>query len=390
MKAMILAAGKGTRVRPLTTVMPKPMLPLIQKPVMECIIEHLKRQGFDQLVINTSYMSDSIERYFKDGSQWGVNIAFSFEGQLEHGHFVDRPLGSAGGMRKVQDFSGFFDDTFVVVCGDALIDVDFGKVLAFHKARGSIATIVMKDVPKEEVHKYGVVVTDEDGKIERFQEKPAVQDAASTTVNTGIYVFEPAIFDFIPEGVEYDIGGQLFPALVKAGAPFYGISLPFQWVDIGSLSDFWTANRLILQGGVKDFVMPGTEVRPGVWCGLNVRANFDRIHLTPPVYIGASTEIGDGATVTGPTLIGSNCLIGTGANIIESIISDYTRIDGLAHLEETIVLAGQCIQPDGQVLNLEDAGLDWLIDDSRKKEVMDEETSALRRLLFEQHAQDAV
>jgi mannose-1-phosphate guanylyltransferase len=389
MKAMILAAGKGTRVRPLTTVMPKPMLPLIQKPVMECIIEHLKRQGFDQLVINTSYMSDSIEQYFKDGAQWGVNIAFSFEGKLENGQFVDQPLGSAGGMRKIQDFSGFFDQTFVVVCGDALIDVDFGKVLDFHRQSGSIATIVMKDVPREEVHKYGVVVTDDTGRIERFQEKPSIDEAASTTVNTGIYVFEPEIFDYIPSGIEYDIGGQLFPALVKAGAPFFGISLPFQWVDIGSLKDFWAANRLILEGGVQGFSMPGKEVMPGVWCGLNVKANFDRINIKPPVFIGASTEIGDGSTLIGPTLIGSNCLIGGGANVIQSIVSDYTRVDGLAHLEETIVLAGQCIQPDGQVLNLEDAGLDWLIDDSRKKEVMDEETAALRRLLFEQNNQDA-
>jgi mannose-1-phosphate guanylyltransferase len=390
MKAMILAAGKGTRVRPLTTVMPKPMLPLIKKPVMECIIEHLKRHGFNQLVINTSYMSDAIEQYFKNGSQWGIDIAFSFEGELVDGRIIDQPLGSAGGMRKIQDFSNFFNETFVVVCGDALIDVDFAEVLKFHRERGSIATIVMKDVPRDEVSKYGVVVTDEHGKIQRFQEKPSAQDAASTTINTGIYVFEPEIFDFIPPDVEYDIGSQLFPKLVEAGAPFFGMSLPFTWIDIGSLKDFWLANRMILSGEVQGFSMPGSEVRPGVWCGLNVKANFDQINIRPPVFIGSSSEIGDGSTILGPTLIGSNCQIGGGANIIESMISDYTRVDGMAHIEESIILAGQCINPDGSVINLEDAGLDWLIDDSRKKEVMDEETAALRRLLFEQQAQDSL
>ena len=138
MKAMILAAGKGTRVRPLTNVLPKPMIPLIRKPIMEAIIDHLKRHAFDEIYVNTSYLSRSIEDYFRDGDRLGVAIAYSYEGELIDGEFIDQPLGSAGGMRRIQDRCGFFDDSFAVLCGDALIDVDLTEVLRFHRASGAI------------------------------------------------------------------------------------------------------------------------------------------------------------------------------------------------------------------------------------------------------------
>lgn len=151
MKAMILAAGKGTRARPLTTILPKPMIPLIRKPIMESIVEHLREYGFNQLMVNTSYLSADIENYFRDGHAWGVEMGYSYEGVMEGNTFVDNVLGSAGGMKHIQNFSGFFDDTFVVVCGDALIDVDFDQVLAFHRARKSVATLIMRPVPTDQV-----------------------------------------------------------------------------------------------------------------------------------------------------------------------------------------------------------------------------------------------
>ena len=293
MKAMILAAGKGTRVRPLTNVLPKPMIPLIRKPIMEAIIDHLHRHAFDEIYVNTSYLSHAIEHYFRDGDRFGVSIAYSYEGKLINGEFQDLPLGSAGGMRRIQDQTGFFDDTFAVLCGDALIDVDLTEVLRFHRESGAIATIVTKPVPQDQVSKYGVVVTDAAGRVQRFQEKPSIADAASNTINTGIYLFEPAVFDHIPSGTEYDIGSQLFPRLIAAGAKVCAISLPFEWVDIGCVHDFWTATRMILEGKVQGLKVPGREIAPGVFVGLGVTI-AESAQIRGPVYLGSGTRVGPG------------------------------------------------------------------------------------------------
>ncbi|MEM1311095.1 MAG: nucleotidyltransferase family protein, partial [Cyanobacteria bacterium P01_H01_bin.153] len=239
MKAMILAAGKGTRVRPITYTIPKPMIPILQKPVMEFLLDLLKHHGFDQIMVNVSHLANEIEGYFRDGQRFDVEIAYSFEGRIEDGQLVGDALGSAGGMKKIQEFSPFFDDTFVVLCGDALIDLDLTEAVRQHRAKGAIATVVMKSVPIKQVPSYGVVVTDEDGRIKSFQEKPKVEEALSTDINTGIYIFEPEIFNYIPAGMEYDLGGDLFPKLVASGAPFYGIRMDFEWVDIGKVPDYW-------------------------------------------------------------------------------------------------------------------------------------------------------
>ncbi|WP_420473807.1 sugar phosphate nucleotidyltransferase [Noviherbaspirillum sp. ST9] len=382
---MILAAGKGTRVRPLTNVVPKPMIPLVRKPVMESIIEHLAAHGFDKIFINTSYLSSAIENYFRDGERFGVQIAYSYEGELENGQFVDRPIGSAGGMRRIQDFCGFFDDTFAVLCGDALIDVDLTAVLDFHRSRKALATIVTKTVPLEEVSKYGVVVTDKDGRVLRFQEKPAPAHAASTDANTGIYIFEPKVFDTIPPGQEYDIGGQLFPTLADEGAPVFATAQPFQWVDIGSVTDFWQATRLALTGQVRGYRLPGEEIRPGIRTGLGIRADWDKVQVNGPVYIGAATAIGDGAVIEGPAVIGANCVIEPGAQVRQSIIGDYTRVASVASVSDRIVFAGKLIDPHGAVVDIEDADIGWLLDDARKGLVTDPVHDVLREMV--QHGQ---
>ncbi|CDN13543.1 Mannose-1-phosphate guanylyltransferase [Richelia intracellularis] len=170
MKAMILAAGKGTRVRPITYTIPKPMIPILQKPVMEFLLELLRQHGFDQIMVNVSHLAEEIESYFRDGQRFGVQLGYSFEGRIVDGNLVGEAIGSAGGMRKIQDFSPFFDDTFVVLCGDALIDLDLTAAVKWHRAKGSIATIITKPVSKEEVSSYGVVVTDDDGRVQTFQE----------------------------------------------------------------------------------------------------------------------------------------------------------------------------------------------------------------------------
>jgi mannose-1-phosphate guanylyltransferase len=377
MKAMILAAGKGTRVRPLTNVLPKPMIPLIRKPIMEAIIDHLKRHAFDEIYVNTSYLSRSIEDYFRDGDRLGVAIAYSYEGELVDGEFIDKPLGSAGGMRRIQDRCGFFDDSFAVLCGDALIDVDLTEVLRFHRASGAIATIVTKPVPREDVCKYGVVVADESGRVQRFQEKPKVEDAASNTINTGIYLFDPKVFDYIPSATEFDIGSQLFPRLIEAGEKVCAISLPFEWVDISCVADFWEATRLILQGKVKGMQVPGREILPGVHVGLGVQIAAN-VTINGPVYIGSGTTIDTGVRIDGPAVIGANCVLRSGTHIHQGILGDYTRVSANVMLDNHIVFAGKFIEPNGDAIDLNDADLNWLIDDARKTETNDPAHEDLR------------
>ena len=380
MKAMILAAGKGTRVRPITHVLPKPMIPLVRKPVMEFLVEHLKAHDIKQIMVNTSHLAPVIEEYFRDGDRFGVQMAYSFEGDLIGGQIEGKAIGSAGGMKKIQDFSGFFDETFVVLCGDALVDIDFAQVLRFHRERKSIATLVLRDVPPDDVSKYGVVQTDASGRIVRFQEKPARDHAVSSTINTGIYVFEPEIFQYIPSGVEFDIGGQLLPELVRNGQSIFGITLPFAWLDIGSVPDYWEATGLLLRGKVAGFTMPGNEVRPGVHCGINVQVAWDRVRIEGPVYIGSSTSVGDGATIIGPTVIGSGCVIQPGATLRECILADYTRISSVAVLEQKLIFGSKCIDPSGRYLDIEESQIRWLVDDARNKE----ELSESELLLFEE------
>ena len=293
---MILAAGKGTRVQPITHVIPKPMIPILQKPVMEFLLELLKEHGFTEVMVNVSHLAEEIENYFRDGQRFGVELAYSFEGRIEDGELIGSAMGSAGGLKKIQDFQHFFDDTFVVLCGDALIDLDLTEALKRHREKGAIASLVTKRVPKDQVSSYGVVVSDEDGKIQAFQEKPSIEDALSDTINTGIYLFEPEIFDHIPSGTSFDIGADLFPTLVKQGAPFYALPMDFEWVDIGKVPDYWQAIRSVLQGEVRQVGIPGKEVKPGVFTGLNVAANWDKINVEGPVYVGGMTNFSTSCT----------------------------------------------------------------------------------------------
>ena len=366
MKAMILAAGKGTRVRPITYTVPKPMIPILQKPVMEFLVELLRHHGFDQIMVNVSHLADEIENYFRDGQRFGVDIAYSFEGSIEDGKLLGKALGSAGGMKKIQDFSPFFDDTFIVLCGDALIDLDLTAAVQWHKSKGSLATIVMKSVPRDKVSSYGVVVTDGDGKIKAFQEKPEVEEALSTSINTGIYIFEPEIFEHIPSGCEFDIGGDLFPKLVEIGAPFHGITMDFEWVDIGKVPDYWQAIRSVLTGEIKNVSVPGTQVRPGIYTGINVAVNWDKVDIRGPVYIGGMTRIEDGAEIVGPTMIGPNCWICSDAYVSNSVIFEYSRLGPGVRLIDKLVFGRYCVDKVGASIDVQAAALDWLITDTRQ------------------------
>ncbi|CAH0535174.1 UTP--glucose-1-phosphate uridylyltransferase [Vibrio stylophorae] len=365
MKGMILAAGQGTRVKPVTQVIPKPMIPILGKPVMESMVELFAKHGIDEIMVNTSYLAQNIEDFFRDGRRYGVQLSYSREGYMKDGGFISKAMGSAGGMKKIQDFSTFFDGTFVVVCGDAWIDLDLSKAIAEHKAKGALASIVTKSVSPEEVSKYGIVVTNQQGRVTSFQEKPSPQEAKSDQASTGIYIFEPEIFDYIPSGEEYDIGSQLFPKLVRFGLPLYALNMDFQWLDVGSLTDIWEITTEILAGKVKGYPIPGQELRPGVWVGMNSVVSLECCDLKPPIVIGNGCLVEPGATIEGPVVLGSNCKIAEGAQVKNSLIGDYIAISSLANIFDKTIFGDYFISHDGFTQSLKELNAGDFIRDTR-------------------------
>lgn len=353
-KGMILAAGQGTRVRPLTKNMPKPMVPILGKPLLEYLIEHLARFGISEIMLNVAFNHYKIENYFGDGHRWGVEMGYSYEGQREHGDIVPKPMGSAGGMRKIQDFGGFFDETTLVLCGDAIVDLDIAAALAEHKAKGALASVVTVNVPREQVKNYGVVVSDADGRVVSFQEKPSPEEAKSTLASTGIYIFEPEVIDMIPQGCEFDIGSQLFPMLVEKGVPFYAQRHEFNWIDIGRLTDYWDVLQRVLRGEVAQMHMPGKETRPGVWVGLNTSIAWDSVQIVGPVYIGSGVRIDPGASVIGPAWIGHGCHVRAAARIERSILFEYTRVGEGQVFSEKILSSQYCVDRAGHTVYVGD------------------------------------
>jgi len=386
MKAMILAAGKGTRVRPLTYDLPKPMIPVLGKPVMAYLIEHLRKHGVSEIMVNVSHLHEKIEEYFGEGEQFGVQIGYSFEGYTkEDGEVVAVPIGSAGGMKKIQEFGGFFDDTTIVLCGDALIDLDLKAALLEHRRTGAMATVITKEVPWDKVSSYGVVVTDKNGRITQFQEKPKQEEALSNFISTGIYIFEPEVIDLIPSGVEFDIGSQLFPLLAEKGMPFYAQGRPFNWLDIGSVSDYWEVLQNVLTGEVNHMDVPGIQIEPGLWTGLNTSIDWNGTTIKGPVYIGSGVKIEAGATIIGPTWIGHGSHICEGAEVVRSVLFEYTRVLNDVTLNEMIVFKDYSIDRDGQMKHSSDYSSDeWRNARdrrrTRRREIAEETESTLEKV----------
>lgn len=354
MKGMILAAGKGTRIKPISYAIPKPMVPILGKPVMESMIQLFAKSGIDKIVINTSHLAEIIENYFGDGHHFNVQLSYSYEAKEVNGKFVSQALGSAGGMRKVQDFSGFFDETFVVVCGDAWIDLDLKEAVEHHKKHGGIATIITREVPSSEVNKYGVVVTDKYEQVVSFQEKPLESEALSNKINTGIYIFEPAIFDFIPKNTEFDIGSDLFPLLVARKAHFYAVNMDFQWLDVGKVKDVWEVTSDILNGKVKGYPIPGTQLAPGIWVGINTQIDISKCKITPPVIISSGCEIQNGATIIGPAVVGANCKVDAKSLVSNTLICDYIHLANDAYIVNKTMFGDYLLGHDGYTQLLAD------------------------------------
>lgn len=350
LKAMILAAGQGTRVRPLTNDLPKPMIPILGKPVMEYLIEHLARFGIKEIMVNVAFLHRKIEEYFGDGHRWGVQIGYSYEGKYEHGDILPRPLGSAGGMRHIQNNSAFFDETTLVICGDAIVDLDINAALYEHRAKNALASVVTLDVPRESVVNYGVVVADREGRVQSFQEKPKPEEARSTLASTGIYIFEPEIIDMIPRDTVFDIGSELFPLLVGKGVPFFAQKRFFNWIDIGRISDFWSVLQRVMRGEIAQMDMPGKQVRPDVWVGLNASIDWENVHIKGPVYIGSSVKIEPGVEIIGPTWIGHGSHVRSGSSIKRCVLFEYTRIAEDMQFSEKIVSPDYCVSRSGEAI----------------------------------------
>lgn len=365
MKAMILAAGKGTRVRPLTNKIPKPMIPIVTKPTIEFLIELLKAHNVTEIMINISHLGWLIQDYLRNGSKYGVNIGYSFEGKLlPDGTLETKPIGSAGGMKLIQERYGFFDETFIVLCGDAIVDLDITKAFEFHKSKGALATIITKKVSKDQVSNYGIVVTDAESKVLSFQEKPSPEEAKSDIANTGIYIFEPEIFEHIPSGEFYDIGSQLFPKLVDEGKPIYALSMDFNWLDIGRSKDYLAILEKALSGEIKNFCPGGKEIQPGVWVGAGTVIPKS-VEIKPPVYIGGCTILEKSVTITGPAIIGANCYISKGSRIANAFIMDYCYLKPGTSLSRILVTPEYFVHSDGESGEISESSFSGSIKDVR-------------------------
>ena len=311
MRAVVMAGGEGTRLRPLTSNQPKPMVSLCGKPCMEYIVELLKLHGIDETVVTLMFLPKVIRDYFGDGSSLGVRMQYSVE---------QSPAGTAGSVKLAED--ELKDDTFIVISGDALTDFDLGEIVAFHKQRGALVTIALKRV--ENPLEFGVVVVDDDGRIERFLEKPTWGQVFSDTVNTGIYVLEPEVFDHIPADAQYDFSQDLFPKLFDMGAPLYGYVAEGYWQDIGSLPQYLSANRDLLDGKV-EAALPGIELQNRVFIGDGV--NVDSLeNMQGPAFIGNYVKIDPTASIGAYSLLGSNVVVKEHAETRNSVIGANTYV----------------------------------------------------------------
>ena len=302
-KAMIMAAGLGTRLYPLTGQTAKPMVPILNRPVMEHMLNLLRRHGIRQVAANLHYHPDKIRAYFGDGSGFGMELTYNVEEEL---------LGTAGGVGVFRDF--FAGGTFVVMSGDGLTDIDLTAFIAAHRVGGGIATMAVKQVGDPSL--YGVVVHDE-GRVTGFQEKPPRAEARSNLCNCGIYAFEPGIFDFVPPGEFVDWAKDVFPALLAAGLPFHCWELQSYWNDVGNIEQYRLGNFDALLGRVK-LDLPGREVRPRVWAGEGTEIEEGAV-LEPPILLGAGCLVETEAQLIGPLIIGDGCVIERGA-VLEGVI----------------------------------------------------------------------
>src|SRR5688572_12484951 len=320
-KAVVMAGGEGTRLRPLTSNQPKPMVPIVGKPCLEHVVELLRGHGFEDVVITVAFLPQAIRSYFGDGETLGVNIEYSIE---------EVPLGTAGSVRLASEK---LDDTFLVISGDALCDVDLGALVDRHRETGAAVTIGLKSV--DNPLEFGIVVTDDDGKVERFLEKPSWGQVFSDTINTGIYVLEPEVLTHVPAEGPYDFSKELFPLLLEMGRPIFGYVMEGYWQDIGNLDQYRQANFDALDERVR-LRVPGIRLRGNLWVGEGVDlADLDRVEK--PAFIGNYSRVAPDAVVGEYSLLGSSVTLREGARTTRSVIDASSHIGRSAVVEGSIL-----------------------------------------------------
>ena len=290
MKAVVMAGGEGTRLRPLTSNQPKPMVPVVGKPCMEHILDLLRAHGFEDVIVTLAFLPQAIKSHFGDGEELEMSIEYSLE---------ESPMGTAGSVRLA---ATRLDGTFLVISGDALTDFDLGEIVAFHREKGAAATIALKRVPNP--LEFGIVVTDEDGRIERFLEKPSWGQVFSDTINTGIYVLEADVLKHVPDDRPYDFSKELFPHLLEMGLPLYGYVCDGYWQDIGNLDQYRQANTDALDERVT-LDVTGIRLRGNIWLGEGVEID-DLEGVEGPAFIGSYSSISPEATVGAYSVLGAS------------------------------------------------------------------------------------
>lgn len=327
---MLLAGGMSTRLYPLTRQLPKPLVPVAGEPISAHILRYLHSHGIEDVAINVHYHAEQIQEAFGDGSRYGVRLHYLFEPEL---------MGSAGAVKQMEAF--FSDGTFIVIGCDILTDANLHDLAAFHRDRKAEATIVLSRM--DDVEQYGVVITDPRGKIIDFQEKPPKGTERAHDVNAAIYCFEPAIFKRIPAGVFIDFGKELFPAMQREGAEFYGMPMPqAYWCDIGTPSEYRRATRDVLAGRLDLEDAPSRGIPADALLGDGVRIEGD-------VHIGAGVRIGDRVRISGPSVIGARARIAPDALIESSILWDDVSVGAGARLDGAIIGNGYAIAQGAKI-----------------------------------------
>lgn len=352
MKAVVMAGGEGTRLRPMTSNLPKPLLPVVDRPVMEHVLHLVKRHGIHDVVVTVQFLASLIKNHFGDGSDLGINLTYAHE---------DQPLGTAGSVKNAAEaLSG---EPFLVISGDALTDFDLTEAIKYHRDKQAMVTVCLTRVPNP--LEFGITVLDAEGRVERFLEKPTWGQVFTDTVNTGIYIMEPEVLDYVAEGRQVDWSGDVFPQLMEEGQPVYGYVSEGYWEDIGSHDSYATAQADVLDGRVR--VEPvGFELSPGIWVGEGAEIHRDAV-LNGPLYIGAYTRIeakaelrphsviGRGSVVTSHAVIDQavlheNVYVGSGAVLHACVVGKGTDVKRGARLEPSVVIGDNCAIGENAIL----------------------------------------
>src|SRR6476660_6011804 len=299
-----MAGGEGTRLRPMTANQPKPLLPVVNKPIMEHVLLLLKRHGSTETVVTVQVLASLVRNYFGDGEDVGMSLQYATE---------EMPLGTAGSVKNAED--ELRADPFLVISGDALTDIDLSALVQYHKENSALVTVALTRVPNP--LEFGIIIVDEDGRIQRFLEKPTWGQVFSDTVNTGIYVMEPEVLAEVALDEEVDWSADVFPKLLARGAPLYGYSFSGYWEDVGTLESYRQAHLDVLNRQV-DVEMDAFEMSPGVWVAESAEVDPD-VQIEGPVLVGDYTRVEAGAALRPYAVLGDNVVVKAGAVVERSV-----------------------------------------------------------------------